>query len=97
MVVRLREYLLPCLLFLATSSCAGGLIGRVLFPAHAAIQAESFAKLLRLFASDAIVRRTAIGAAAGLAATAFVFFRPKGFFFARKPRAHESTDQIAGA
>ena len=38
---------------------------------------------LMLFAHDAIVRRTALVSAAGLAVTAMVFFRPK-FFRSRK-------------
>ena len=45
---------------------------------------ETGGRLLTLFARDVIVRRTALGGAAGLVATAFVFFRPP---YSRPPRA----------
>jgi hypothetical protein len=41
-------------------------------------------RALALFARDAVVRRTCLGAAVGLVATAFVFFRPP---YSRPPRA----------
>jgi hypothetical protein len=41
-------------------------------------------RTIALFARDVVVRRTALGAAAGLVATAFIFFRPP---YARPPRA----------
>jgi hypothetical protein len=41
-------------------------------------------KVVGLFARDVVVRRTALAAAAGLVATAFVFFRPP---YSRPPRA----------
>jgi hypothetical protein len=45
---------------------------------------DVLSRLLALFARDVVVRRTALGAAAGLVATAFVFFRPP---YSRPPRA----------
>ncbi len=41
-------------------------------------------RTLALFARDAVVRRTALAAAVGLAATAVIFFRPP---YSRPPRA----------
>ncbi|MBI3411331.1 MAG: hypothetical protein HY040_23600 [Planctomycetes bacterium] len=97
MFERLREYWLPCALFLATLGSAGALAGLVAIAPLLTFEGKPFSKLIGLFANDFVVRRTAIGAAVGLAVTAFVFFRPKGFFFARKPRSHATPDQIAGA
>jgi hypothetical protein len=48
-------------------------------------------RVLALFARDAAVRRTALAAAVGLVATAFVFFRPP---YGRPPR---SPDDVIGA
>jgi hypothetical protein len=45
---------------------------------------DGVSRALALFSRDAVVRRTALGAAAGLVATAFVFFRPP---YSRPPRA----------
>jgi hypothetical protein len=45
---------------------------------------DGFGRVWAMFSRDAVVRRTALGAAAGLAATAFVFFRPP---YSRPPRA----------
>jgi hypothetical protein len=42
------------------------------------------ARTIGLFAHDVVVRRTSLGAAAGLVATAFIFFRPP---YSRPPRA----------
>jgi hypothetical protein len=46
--------------------------------------ADVAGRALVLFARDATLRRTALAGAAGLAATAFVFFRPP---YSRPPRA----------
>jgi hypothetical protein len=45
---------------------------------------DGIGRTLTLFATDVVVRRTALGAAVGLVATAFVFFRPP---YSRPPRA----------
>lgn len=96
MLERLREYWLPRLLFLVTLGIAAGLAGLVaLGPTlHEEFPSEAW---LRLFAADAAVRRTSIASSIGLAVTAFVFFRPHGVLFARKPRARQTPKQMAGA
>ncbi|HEY2252386.1 MAG TPA: hypothetical protein VGH74_15035 [Planctomycetaceae bacterium] len=45
---------------------------------------ETAGRALALFSRDVVVRRTCLWAAAGLVATAFVFFRPP---YSRPPRA----------
>ena len=45
---------------------------------------DAAGRLVALFARDVVVRRTALAAAVGLVATAFVFFRPP---YVRPPRA----------
>lgn len=68
--------LLQRLLFVGTLALAAALA--LLVPAapqmHAALSDDS--PVVRLFAEDAVVRRTALASALGLAVTAFVFFRP---------------------
>jgi hypothetical protein len=66
-------------LFFLTLALALGLALLVM----AAPWAEEQEPWLMLFAHDAVVRRTALVSAAGLAVTAMVFFRPK-FFRSRK-------------
>src|SRR5438034_11225828 len=97
MLQRLGEYWLPRLLFLCTIVCALFLAGLVAFAPSFFAADAAWPAWLRLFAVDAVVRRTALASAAGLAATAFVFFRPKGFLLARKPRGRHAPDQVAGA
>ncbi len=45
---------------------------------------DALGRALALFGRDVVVRRTCLGAAVGLVATAFVFFRPP---YSRPPRA----------
>lgn len=77
----------PMALFILCLLLAAGLVGLVLLAPKLATDQPSgdwAVRTLSLFASDAAVRRTAIGAAVGLVATAFVFFRPP---YTRPPRA----------
>lgn len=78
---------IPMALFVLCLLLAASLVGLVLLaPKLAADQSSGdwTSRTLALFASDAAVRRTAIGAAVGLVATALVFFRPP---YTRPPRA----------
>ncbi|MCI0380987.1 MAG: hypothetical protein L0215_25665 [Gemmataceae bacterium] len=52
--------------------------------------------LVALFARDAVVRQTSLASAAGLAVTAFVFFRPTGFLRLKKNKS-EPPNPSAGA
>jgi hypothetical protein len=71
---RIRNILLPRLLFAATLVSAATLIVAV---ATGPWLFERWTlPLLELFANDITVRRTALASAAALAVTAFVFFRP---------------------
>ena len=92
MFERLGEYWLPRVLFLATSACALALAGLVVLAPLIAAYHDGLPAWLRLFAVDAVVRRTVLGCAAGLITTAFVFFRPKGSFFARTPGGHDAPE-----
>jgi hypothetical protein len=56
--------------------------------------------ILRIFADDGVVRRTALASAAGLLVTAFVFFRPallRARAAARARRDVPSSNTFAGA
>jgi len=92
---RLREVWLPGCYFVLTLGSALVLAGAVLISPWIA-GGESERPLLSLFARDSTVRRTSIASALGLAATAFIFFRPAGWF--RKTDAKSDTQSnIAGA
>jgi hypothetical protein len=68
--------LMPRLLFRLTLALAGLLA--VLVAAGPLLDREGLPEFVALFARDATVRRTAVASAAGLAVTAWVFFRPAG-------------------
>jgi hypothetical protein len=92
---RLRDVWLPGFCFVLT-------LGSALLLAIAVLSSpwiaggESEHPILSLFAHDSAVRRTSIASALGLAATAFIFFRPAGWF--RKSDAKSDTpSNIAGA
>ncbi len=74
MLERLRETWLPRLLFLLTAAAALGLLAAVLLAP--ALYRQDAPVLVRLFARDAVVRRTAVASGLGLLVTACVFFRP---------------------
>jgi hypothetical protein len=79
MLERLRETWLPRLLFVLTTAAALGLLLAVLLAPRLAEglgPADDGLDLVRLFARDAVVRRTAVASGLGLLVTAFVFFRP---------------------
>jgi hypothetical protein len=67
------------LLFLLTISLALALAAAVALAPMLEKQSDARSRLVSLFAQDVTVRRTALASAAGLLATAYVFFR------ARKP------------
>jgi hypothetical protein len=81
---RLRDYWMPRLLFLTTLALALGLASVVFLSPW--LTEENKPGLLALFAGDAIVRRTALACAVGLAVTAYVFFRPGGFSFLKSKK-----------
>ena len=96
MLERVREAWLPRLLFVLTAAAALGLLLAVLLAPRLAEElrsAEDELDLVRLFARDAVVRRTAVASGVGLLVTAFVFFRPA------PPEEPEKRppDNIAGA
>jgi hypothetical protein len=71
---RIRNILLPRLLFVATFLSAAVLVAAVaVSPWLSRLWAHP---LLELFANDTTVRRTALASAVALIVTAFVFFRP---------------------
>ena len=71
---RLREVWLPRLLFVLTSAAGLGLLLAV--PLGPCLGGRDGPAVLRLFAGDAVVRRTAVASGLGLLVTACVFFRP---------------------
>jgi hypothetical protein len=78
---------IPGVLFVLCLSLAAGLIGLVALAGwldHGHPADDAIGRALALFARDHVVRRTCLGAAVGLVATAFVFFRPP---YSRPPRA----------
>ena len=92
---RLRDLWIPGLCFVFTLGAALFLAGAVLLAPWLGGDATE-PSLTALFAGDLAVRRTAIASAIGLAATAFIFFRPVGWF---RKRSHETEapTKIAGA
>jgi hypothetical protein len=95
---------LPRLLFWFNLSLAFALLALVLLcplTHNGTDQANGLARLLALFAHDGTLRRTALASAAGLAVTAFLFFRtsaPNPAPAASKPERKSSrTPPIAGA
>lgn len=94
-----REPWLPRILFPITLAAAGGLVVAVLVGslAGAGVDASGgWRRLLHLFAHDAAVRRTALASAAGLSATAWVFFHvgPNTRAPAPPPRTPPPTDVV---
>jgi hypothetical protein len=82
---RLRDVWIPGVCFVVTLSLALALAGAVLVvPWFAGDSAPH--PLIALYAQDLTVRRTSLAAALGLAVTAFVFFRPAGWFRKREPK-----------
>lgn len=91
---RLRDVWIPGCCFIVTFGCALLLVGAVaLIPWIAGESPEH--PLIAMYAHDLPVRRTSLAAAAGLTATAFVFFRPAGW--RRKREAKTDAPTIAGA
>jgi len=87
MLFRRWQRRLPGVLFFACQVLAAGLAGSVVVAPlvdSGGPPADTAGRLLALFARDAAVRRTALATAAGLTATAFVFFRPPS---GRPPRS----------
>jgi hypothetical protein len=74
MLQRLRETWMPRLLFLLTAAAALALLLAV--PLAPCLARADGPALVRLFAHDAVVRRTAVASGLGLLVTACVFFRP---------------------
>ncbi len=85
---RLRYTWLPVCCFAAALLLSLALVAAVVL----APSLSPRGALVRLFAEDGAVRKTALGSAAGLAATAFVFFRPSG----PRPRKPSSKDPTPG-
>ena len=92
---RLRDRWIPGCCFILTLGSAILLAGAVLMMPWLAGERPEH-PLLALYAHDLTVRRTSLAAAAGLAATAFVFFRPAGWFRKSETKA-DSPGNIAGA
>ena len=92
-VLRRWRRRLPGVLFFGCLLLAAGLVVLVLAaPAldkGGELPAEPLPRALALFARDTTLRRTALGSAAGLAATAVVFFRPQ-----RTRPPHSPTDVV---
>jgi hypothetical protein len=74
MLERLRETWLPRLLFVLTSAAGLALLLAVTLAPY--LFRANGPALVRLFAQDAVVRRTAVASGLGLLVTACVFFRP---------------------
>ena len=75
---------IPGALFVSCLLLAAALVGAVVVAPALDTGDETVGKALTLFSRDVVVRRTCLWAAAGLVATAFVFFRPP---YSRPPRA----------
>jgi hypothetical protein len=94
---RLREKWLPRLLFVLTAASALGLLlAVVLAPLVDGGPGTDGPQLVRLFARDAVVRRTAVVSGLGLLVTACVFFRPSPDKEPQKGKRLPS-DPVAGA
>ncbi len=83
MLQRLRDIWLPWTLFLLTTVIALSLLLAV--PLAPSLDREGGPALVRLFARDAVVRRTAVASGLGLLVTACVFFRPAPHRDRRRP------------
>jgi hypothetical protein len=92
---RLRDFWIPGACFVSALGAALLLAGAVLVAPWLAGAAVEHS-LAALFAGDLAVRRTALASAVGLAATAFIFFRPVGWFRVRASTT-EATNKVAGA
>ena len=92
---RLRDVWLPGCCFVITLGTALLLAGAVLIVPWFADENPPH-PIVALFAHDMTVRRTSIASALGLAATAFIFFRPAGWFRKRDPKS-DAPSNIAGA
>jgi hypothetical protein len=92
---RLRDVWIPGICFLVTLSLATILAGAVLLAPWVAL-AHPEHPLIKLYAHDMTVRRTSLASALGLVVTAFVFFRPPGWFRKRPPKSG-TPGNIAGA
>ena len=82
-----RRRRIPGVLFVLCLALAAGLAGSVGLAGwldNGQPAEDAGTRALALFARDPVVRRTCLGAAVGLVATAFVFFRPP---YSRPPRA----------
>jgi hypothetical protein len=97
MLDSLREIWLPRFFFLVTVALAAGLAGLVFVSPHLTLDDldPEWSRVLRLFAHDGTVRKTALASAVGLLVTAFVFFRP-GLLAARRAR-HKQPPPVVGA
>jgi hypothetical protein len=89
----IKEVWLPWTLYVATLAAAACLGIAVLIAPWIADPAEP--SLWTLYANDLTVRRTSIFSALGLAATAFIFFKPKR----TPPKASkpDASSNVAGA
>jgi hypothetical protein len=88
-----RDALLQWALFAGTVGAAACLVLAVVLAPWIAEPAEP--SLWTLYADDATVRRTSIFAALGLAATAFIFFKPRSA--SPKPTKPDAANNVAGA
>lgn len=97
MWARVKDVWFPRLLFVLTMGMAAALAVLVLGGPWLGDEVE-LPEVLDLFANDVVVRRTALGSAAGLAVTACVFFRPGILPYLRAKRERkQAAPPIAGA
>jgi hypothetical protein len=98
---RSPSYWLPRILFLLTVGLASALILLVLLSPwfdNKVTVAGGRSRVVKLFAQDKTLRRTAVASAMGLMATACVFFRPPGIPRRLLPRQTKgSPPNVAGA
>jgi hypothetical protein len=94
MLERLRETWLPRLLFVLTTGAAIALLAAV--PLAPCLDDEKAPAVVRLFARDPVVRRTALASGLGLLVTAVVFFRA-GPAEGAKPQKEPPPDRVVGA
>ncbi len=96
MLQELRDYWLPMMLLVGALLIAAVLLIAV-GAAPFVIEHLPSHPLLDLFAADTTVRRVSIAGAIGLIVSAFVFFRPNGSAFTRKPSSKKPLqDTMAG-